>query len=48
MTFVSFMQSIIDELVGTEDYMLSMLKGKAEQPFKSTSLNGDDDEGDFY
>ncbi len=40
------MQSMIDELVGTEDYMLSILKGKADQPSKS--INNDDDEGDFY
>ena len=27
-TFVSFMQSIVEELIGSEDYMLNLLKGK--------------------
>ena len=46
-TFVTFMQTIVEELVGKEDYMMSFLNGKINSSYKGLADKGmDNDEED--
>jgi hypothetical protein len=52
LSFVSFMQQIVDELIGKEDYMMSLLQGKAslfkQNPFSSSYGSNEDDFEEYY
>lgn len=43
-TFVTFMQTIVEELIGQEDYMMNMLYGKNLYKKSVYSENDDDSE----
>ena len=42
-TFVSFMQTIMEELLGKEDYMMGLLKGKYNILNSATASQSDDE-----